>query len=77
MIFCLKIGIFQFKSLNLLYIQQISPQLIYFISISTCSGFQICGKFFWLNVKRIELWHTKHAFHAKISFLCPIKMQIL
>ena len=34
------------KSLNLLYIQQISPQFIYFISLSTCGEFQICGEFY-------------------------------
>ena len=45
MMFLSKIGIFSSKSLNLLYSQQISPQLIYFISIFTCGEFQICGEF--------------------------------
>ena len=44
MMFCLKIGIFQFKNLNLPVIQQISLQFIYFITISTCGEFQICER---------------------------------
>ena len=42
----LKIYMFQLKGLNLLNIQQISPQFIYFISLSTCGEFQICGEFY-------------------------------
>ena len=45
---CLKVGIFQFKKpyYNLPYIQQISPQFIIFINISTCGEFQMCGEFY-------------------------------
>ena len=43
--FVLNLVFFSSKSLNLLNIQEISPQFIYFISISTCSEFQICGEF--------------------------------
>ena len=43
--FVLNLVFFSFKSLSLLYIQQMSLQFIYFISVSTCGEFQICGKF--------------------------------
>ena len=46
MMFCLKIGFFSSKSLNLLYSQQISPQFMHFISISTCGEFHTCGEFY-------------------------------
>ena len=40
--FCLKLGIFfSSNSISLLYIQQISPQFIYCISVSTCGEFYI------------------------------------
>ena len=43
---CLKLGIFQFqKTLDLLYIQYISPQFTYFIGILTGDEFQIYGEF--------------------------------
>ena len=45
MMLCLKVGIFQFNSFALLYIQQISPRFILFIGISTCGEFQICDEF--------------------------------
>ena len=42
---CLILGIFQLKSHDLLYIQQISPQgFIIFIGISTCGEIQMCGE---------------------------------
>ena len=44
--FVLELVVFSSKSLNLVYIQQISPQFIYFISVSTCGEFQICGEFY-------------------------------
>ena len=56
MMFCLIIGIFQFKSFDLLYIQQISPELIYFISISTCGEFQICGEFLYFLPYRLSIY---------------------
>ena len=34
------------KSLEFLYIQQISPQFIYFVSISTCGKFQKSAEFY-------------------------------
>ena len=44
--FVLNFVFFSLEIINLLYIQQISPQFICFISVSTFGEFQICGKFY-------------------------------
>ena len=63
--FVLKLVCSSSKSLNLPYIQQISPQFIYFISLSSCGKFQICGEFTFITL-------TCTGFYRYVTVLCEL-----
>ena len=62
--FVLNLVFFSSKSLNIVYIQQISPQFIYFISVSTLANFRYVANFTILTVTAV---------HAEVQLFITIE----